>query len=94
MDGIMNKNQLAIVKEFDFDKPLIHKIDFIIDNWFRDCHNKYFHTLEHKCVFHNKLTSIGNNGKVNLTIAGKSINLYEVKRKLKTDLQKVSYLIK
>ena len=40
MDGIMNKNQLTIVKEYEFDNPLIHKIDSIIDNSIRDCHNK------------------------------------------------------
>ena len=30
MDGIMNKNQLTIVKEYKFDKPLIQKIDSLI----------------------------------------------------------------
>ena len=29
MDGIMNKNQLTIVKECKFDKPLIQKIKWI-----------------------------------------------------------------
>ena len=46
MNGIMNKNQLTVVKEYDFDKPLIQKIESIIDNYYRDCHNKYFHTFE------------------------------------------------
>ena len=35
MDGIMNKNQLTIVKEYEFDNPLIQKIDSIIDNSIR-----------------------------------------------------------
>ena len=35
----MNKDQLTIVKENEFDKPLIHKIDSINDNCIRDCHN-------------------------------------------------------
>ena len=49
MDGIMNDNQLTIVKEYEFDNSLIKKIDSIIDNSIRDCHNKYFHTFDHIC---------------------------------------------
>ena len=40
MNGIMNENQLTFVKEYEFDKPLIHMIDSIIDNCIRDCHRK------------------------------------------------------
>ena len=32
MDGIMNENQLTIVKEHEFNKPAIQKIDSVIDN--------------------------------------------------------------
>ena len=46
MNGIMNKNQLTIVKEYECIKPLTHKIDSLIDNCYRDCHNKYHHTFE------------------------------------------------
>ena len=42
----MNKNQSAIVKEYEFGKPVIHKIGSINDNCYKDCHNKYYHTLE------------------------------------------------
>ena len=38
MNGITKEN--VIVKEYEFDKPLIHKIDSIIDNCIRDCHIK------------------------------------------------------
>ena len=34
----MNENQLTV--EYKFDNPLIQKIDSIIDNGIRDCHNK------------------------------------------------------
>ena len=44
----MNENLLTIVEKYEFDNPLIHKIDCITDNCFRDCHNKYFHTFEYK----------------------------------------------
>ena len=40
MDGILNKNQLTVVEEFEFDKPLTHKIVSIVDNCIKDCHNK------------------------------------------------------
>ena len=38
----MNENQLTIVKEYEIDKPLIQKIDSMIDKCYRDCHKKYF----------------------------------------------------
>ena len=79
----MNENQLAIVKEYEFDKPLIHKIDTIIDHCFRDCHNKNFHTFEYKCVHVILQAKMGNNEIVNLTIADKSMNLYELNKKFK-----------
>ena len=82
MNGETNENQLTIVEEYEFDKPLIHKIDCIIDNYLRGCHKKYFHTFEYKCVYDIKLTNIGNDEIVKLTIADKSMNLYELKEKL------------
>ena len=81
MNGILNES--AIVKEYDFIKPLIHKIDSIIDNCIRDCHNKYFHTFDFICECDNKLTTIGKIEIVKLTIADKSMNLYELNKKLK-----------
>ena len=32
MNGLMNENQLTVVKEFEFDEPLIQKIGSLIDN--------------------------------------------------------------
>ena len=32
MNGIMNENQLTFVREYEFDKPLIQKIDSVIEN--------------------------------------------------------------
>ena len=50
MNGTMNENQnqLTIVKQYEIIKPLIHKIDSIIDNCIRDCHNKFFHFIHLK----------------------------------------------
>ena len=33
MNGMMNENQLTIVKEYKFDNPLFQKIDSLIDNF-------------------------------------------------------------
>ena len=60
------------VREYEFDKPLVHKIDSIFDKCIRDCHIKYFYTFEYKCVYDIKLTNTGNTEIVNLTIADKS----------------------
>ena len=73
----MNENQLTIDREYEFDKPLIHNIDSLIDNCIRGCHFKYFHRFEYNCVNDIKLTNIGNNEIVNLTIADKSMSSYE-----------------
>ena len=79
MGGLLNGNQLTIVKEYQFDKPLIQKIDCLNDDCIRDCYNKYFHTFDHKCVYENFLTNITKNEIIIITISGKSMNLYELK---------------
>ena len=70
----------GIVEGHEFDKPLLHKIDSIFDNGISDCHPKYFHTFDHICVYDIKLPNVGNNELFNLTISGKSMNLYEIKK--------------
>ena len=65
----MNEN--VIFKEYQFDKPLIHKIDSIIDICIRDCHNKHFHTFEYKYEYDIKLTNVANNEKLSLKISDK-----------------------
>ena len=82
MDGIMNDNQLTIVKEFEFDNPLIQKTDSLIDNSIRDCHIKYFHTFDHICEYDLNFTNTTNNETVNFTISDKSMGLYELNKKL------------
>ena len=82
MNGILNKNQLAIVKEYEFDNPLIQKIDSIIDDCIRDCHYKYFHTFDLICEYNLNFTSTSNNETVNFTISDKSMTSYEINKKL------------
>ena len=75
-------NESVIVKEYGFDKPLIQKLDSIIDNCIRDCHDKYFHTFDHLCVYDINFTNIANNETVNFTISDKTMGLYESNKNL------------
>ena len=76
----MNKNQLTIVKEYEFDKPLIRKIDSINDNSKRVCHNKLFHTFDHICDFNPNFTNTSNNETVIFTISDKSMGMFGLKK--------------
>ena len=78
----MNENELYVVKEYKFDSPLITKIDSIIDNCIKDCHNKYFHTFDHICEYNLNFTNITNNETVNFLISDKSLGMYELNKKL------------
>ena len=78
----MNENELYVVRDYIFDYPLITKIDSVIDYCYRDCHNKYFHTFKYECIYDIKLTNITNIEIIKLTVSGKSINLYELNKKL------------
>ena len=82
MNGIMNQNQLTVVKEYEFDKPLIQNIDSIINKCYRDCHNKSFHTFEYECVCDLNFTNDTNNESVNFTISDKNLGIYELHKKL------------
>ena len=33
----------TVVKEYDFIKPDIHDVDYLLDDVIKDCRNKYFH---------------------------------------------------
>ena len=78
----MNENQLTIVKQYEFDNPPFQKIDSLIDNSIRDCHNKYFHTFDHISEFDLIFTNITNNEIVNFTISDKCMGMYELNKKL------------
>ena len=82
MNGITNKNQLTLVKEYEFDEPSIQKIDSLIDNSIRDCHIKYFHTFDHICEYDLNFTNITNNETVNFLISDKSMGMYDLNKKL------------
>ena len=78
----MNGNELYVVKEYIFDNLTIQKVDSLIDNSIRDCHNKYFHTFDYICEYQLNFTNITNNEIVNFTISDKSMGMYELNKKL------------
>ena len=82
MNGITNENQLTLVKEYEFNNPLITKRDSLIDNSIRDCYDKYFHTFDHICEYNLNFTNTSNNKTVNFTISEKCMGMYELKKKL------------
>ena len=77
----MNENQLTVVKEYEFDNPLIQMIDSTIDDCIRDCHYKYFHTFDQVCEYDLNFTNIGNFERVNFAISPKSMGMYEFNQK-------------
>ena len=82
MNGIMNENQLTVVKKYEFNNPLIQKIDSLIDKSIRDCHNKYFHTFDHICEYNINFINTSNNQSINFTISDRSMGMYELNQKL------------
>ena len=80
MNGETNEN--VIVREYEFDNPPIEKIDSLIDNSIRDCHNNYFHTFDQICEYDLNFTNITNNQSVNFTNSDKSMSMYELNKKL------------
>ena len=78
----MNENELYVVIEYKFDNPLITNIESIIDNCYRDCHNKYFHTFKYVCTYDIELTNITNNEVINISLSDEILSLYELNTKL------------
>ena len=79
----MNEKQLTIVKEYKIDKPLIHKVDSIIDKCYRDCHNNCVHKLKYRCIYNNSSTNIRNIEIIILSISDESLGLYDLINELK-----------
>ena len=81
-NDVINENKLTVVKEYEFENPLIRNIDSIIDKCYRDCHNNYYHTFKYKCVYDLNFTNITNNEIVNFKISDKNLGMYELNKKL------------
>ena len=52
-----HRDKLSVVaKENEFITPDINRIDYIINNYGRDCFNKFFHALEIRCIYDIEMT--------------------------------------
>ena len=83
MNEIINENKLFVVKEYEFENPLIQNINSIINKCYRHCHEKYFHTFKYEGIYNLNFTNVINNEIGNLTIFDKSLNINELNKKLK-----------
>ena len=84
----MNEN--VVVKDFEFNNSPNHKIDSLIDNSIRDCHNKYFQTFDHICEYNLCFTNISINETVNFTISDETLGLFELNKKFTFALERGS----
>ena len=82
MNGIINRIELTVVKEYEYDNIIIQNIDSIINKRHRDCYCKYFHTFSYECVYDINFRNITNNEIVNLKIAGINMRMHELNKKL------------
>ena len=80
MNGIINENELTVVKEYEFENPPIQNINSIINTCYLDCHDKYFHTFKYKGIYNLIFTNVINNEIVNFTISDTSFNINELKK--------------
>ena len=83
----MNENELYVVKEHRFNIPLITDVDSIMNSCFKDCHNTYFHNFNYKCIYDIKLKTIIFNENITLKFSAKSMNLYDLIKKIKIATQ-------
>ena len=51
----------TVVKEYEFIKPDIDEVNYILNDTITDRRNKLFHSLEYRCFFDIKFTNMGNN---------------------------------
>ena len=56
-----NENYSISDKEYGFIKPDIHKIGSITDNCIRDCHYKFIHIFQYRCIYDFYFTNITKN---------------------------------
>ena len=57
----MDESELYVVKEYNFNNPLITDADSIIENCFNDCRDNYFLEIKYDCIFDFRFKNITNN---------------------------------
>ena len=87
MNEIINENKLFVVKEYEFDKTDIHKIDYILDDVIKDCRKKYFHSFVYRIIYDLCFKNISNNEEVNFAVTHRSMEFktefYGLNKKIK-----------
>ena len=77
----------TVVKQYDFNEPNVHEVEYLLDDIFIDCRNKYFHTFEYTLVYDIEFTNISNNEEINVTITHRSMEFktefYGLNKKIK-----------
>ena len=58
-------------------------MDSVLDSCFKDCHSKFFHKFKFECIYNIKFKNITNNEKIDFTVSGKNMDLYDLNNKLK-----------
>ena len=94
MNGIITEN--GFVKEYEFNKPQIDEVDYLLDKVVKDSRMKSFHTIKHRCVYKIEFASITNNAKVILKISHDRLEFkseyYGLNKKIKKQEKMVFYL--
>ena len=95
MNEIINENKLFVVKEYEFDKTDIHKIDYILDDVIKDCRKKYFHSFEYRIIYDLCFKNISNNEEVNFAVTHRSMEFktefYGLNKKIK-NAREIGYI--
>ena len=78
-------NERNIVQEYEFFKPEIDEIAYLLVKVLKDCKKKFFHTYIYRCVYDNNFTNKTNNEKVILNISHDCLEIkseyYELNKK-------------
>ena len=78
----MDEVELHLVRQYNYDSPLVQMTDSLIDNTVRDCYKKYFHKFKSRLVYDLNFTNITNNETVNFTISDKCMGMFDLNKKL------------
>ena len=62
MNDIMNES--SIVKEYDFIKPEIDEVVYLLDKVIEVCRKNYFYTYKFRCLYDTKFRNITNKDKI------------------------------
>ena len=52
----------------DFKKPKTDEIQYLLEDVIKDCREKFFRTIENRCMYDKQLTNMENKDVNNLTI--------------------------